>query len=355
MIDLWDVIIVGSGPAGSAAGIVLARANLKVLLIEKKKLPRHKICSGLVSRSCQTVLKKKLGLTIPQAICSRPRKGKGIKVQFRMNTDRIKIPDRFYNVWRRDFDYWLVIETNKAGVTVEDETELIDISENDEITVKVKYRDQMSGEKKEKDVRTKYLIGADGGMGPTRRRLYPDFKRKTAIAYQEYWTGKVNLDPRYFHAFMDTSLSSGYAWCNFKEDQIIVGVYSEKGRNTRTFQQRFIEYLEESRGLQLERFIRREACGATDFLAKMPDFKSALGRNNCLLVGEAADLLNIMGEGIPAAVISSYNAANAILEHLQQSTTSINLVELYRQKNQKLIDTLTTNWHGFRKQAEQFL
>ena len=71
MSDPWDVIIIGSGPSGASAGLVLARENLKVLMIEKYKLPRDKICSGLVSKGSQKMLKK-LGLTFPEAIGTRP-------------------------------------------------------------------------------------------------------------------------------------------------------------------------------------------------------------------------------------------------------------------------------------------
>ncbi|MFX0136046.1 MAG: NAD(P)/FAD-dependent oxidoreductase [Candidatus Hodarchaeota archaeon] len=356
MHDIWDVIIIGSGPAGSAASIILAKANLKVLMIEKRKLPRYKICSGLISKSCQKVLKEKLGLTVPQVVCTRPRKGKGFKVQFKIGNDFIKIPDRFYNVWRRDFDYWLAIEANEAGTIVEDETKLIDIIENDEITIKVEYKDQRTGETKSKEYFTKYLIGADGGMGITQKQLYPDRKRKTVVVYQEYWTGKLNLDPRYFHAFMDKSLSTNYAWCNFKEDQIIVGVSAQNGGDAKKFHQVFIEFLEESYGLQLNRFIRRMGCFTTDYFSGNIDFKSSLGKNNCLLVGEAANLLNIMGEGVPAAIISGYNAGKAILEHIKQVPPDCqNLVEIYLEKNRKLVDMLTKNWDTFLKQVEEFL
>src|SRR5262249_40261528 len=42
----YDVIIVGAGPAGNAAAFALARRGVKVALIEKQTLPRHKTCGG---------------------------------------------------------------------------------------------------------------------------------------------------------------------------------------------------------------------------------------------------------------------------------------------------------------------
>ena len=40
----FDVIIVGGGPAGSAAACYAAKEGLKVLLLEKEEFPRDKVC-----------------------------------------------------------------------------------------------------------------------------------------------------------------------------------------------------------------------------------------------------------------------------------------------------------------------
>ncbi len=44
-----DVLVVGAGPAGSAAAIVLARAGLSVVLVDQRSFPRDKVCGdGLI-------------------------------------------------------------------------------------------------------------------------------------------------------------------------------------------------------------------------------------------------------------------------------------------------------------------
>ncbi len=44
MSDTWDIVIVGGGPAGASAAILLARQGLRVALCEGKPFPREKVC-----------------------------------------------------------------------------------------------------------------------------------------------------------------------------------------------------------------------------------------------------------------------------------------------------------------------
>lgn len=47
----FDVVIVGAGPAGSSAAILLARAGWSVALVEKESFPRRKVCGECVAAS----------------------------------------------------------------------------------------------------------------------------------------------------------------------------------------------------------------------------------------------------------------------------------------------------------------
>ncbi|MGH3248590.1 MAG: geranylgeranyl reductase family protein, partial [Trebonia sp.] len=52
-----DVIVVGAGPSGSAAAYYLAQAGLDVLLIEKSRFPRDKVCGdGLTPRAVKSLV-----------------------------------------------------------------------------------------------------------------------------------------------------------------------------------------------------------------------------------------------------------------------------------------------------------
>jgi menaquinone-9 beta-reductase len=55
--DDADVIVVGAGPSGSTAAYYLAQAGLNVLLIEKSRFPREKVCGdGLTPRAVKSLV-----------------------------------------------------------------------------------------------------------------------------------------------------------------------------------------------------------------------------------------------------------------------------------------------------------
>ena len=49
--DHFDAVVIGAGPAGSAAAILLARAGWKVALVEKQRFPRRKVCGECIAAS----------------------------------------------------------------------------------------------------------------------------------------------------------------------------------------------------------------------------------------------------------------------------------------------------------------
>lgn len=56
--ELFDVCIVGAGPAGSTCAFYLGQAGKKVLLVDKRKFPRDKICGDAVCLNAQVHLSK---------------------------------------------------------------------------------------------------------------------------------------------------------------------------------------------------------------------------------------------------------------------------------------------------------
>ena len=67
---MYDVIVVGAGPAGCTASKVLAEKGYKVLLVEKFRMPRYKSCSGVLIKKSMDLVKTYFGEDVPEsAMC----------------------------------------------------------------------------------------------------------------------------------------------------------------------------------------------------------------------------------------------------------------------------------------------
>src|ERR1700756_2651910 len=57
-MQLFDVAIVGGGPAGSSCAAFCALAGLQPLLLDREKFPREKVCGDCLNPSCWPVLER---------------------------------------------------------------------------------------------------------------------------------------------------------------------------------------------------------------------------------------------------------------------------------------------------------
>ena len=70
----YDAVVIGAGPAGGVAALGLARAGRRVLLVDKQRFPRPKVCGCCLNASALATLRRvgvgqRLDALRPHAIC----------------------------------------------------------------------------------------------------------------------------------------------------------------------------------------------------------------------------------------------------------------------------------------------
>ncbi len=117
---MYDVAIVGSGPAGATCAAFCARAGLRTLLLEREKFPRDKVCGDCLNPSCIPVLTR---LGIHDRVQALPH-GKLTRVDFvAIGGKTVSVllpPDAEIAVKRSLFDQLLMERAAEAGAEVRD-------------------------------------------------------------------------------------------------------------------------------------------------------------------------------------------------------------------------------------------
>src|SRR5215207_1217768 len=120
-----DVIVVGAGPAGSAAAYHLANAGLDVLLLEKTAFPREKVCGdGLTPRGTKQLIAMGIDIS-PEAGWIR---NYGLRIRGAGHVLQLDWPELAshpnYGLTRNrmDFDELLARQAVKAGARLYERT-----------------------------------------------------------------------------------------------------------------------------------------------------------------------------------------------------------------------------------------
>src|SRR5438309_6022958 len=134
MTENYDVLIIGGGPAGSAAATVLAEHGHTVLLLEREKFPRYHIGESLLPFTFHPL--QRLGLIEKMRHSAFIKK---YSVQFVSPSGRASQPFYFFNrydretvaqtwqVLRSEFDLMLLNHARESGAEVVEETTVTEL------------------------------------------------------------------------------------------------------------------------------------------------------------------------------------------------------------------------------------
>jgi geranylgeranyl reductase family protein len=297
LTPVWDVVVVGAGPAGTTLARALAKAGAGVLILEKETLPRPKTCAGGITTRAASLLDFDLSAVI-EAVPDVYR------FSYRLGEPEFKVWDKplVRTVTRARFDQLLARKATDEGAALRDGQPVTGIEYHDTQAIV----HTAAG-----DYRARVVAGADGARGMVARSFPHPLACEMSVGMEAEvfvepaklaeWKGILAIDyGDHLH---------GYRWVFPKADHLSVGSCGPL-RYAPRFRQHINALLESLfQPCRVERL--RSA------LVPIYTGSSGLVNGPCLLLGDAAGLVDAMtGEGIYYALRSAQLAAPVILNYL---------------------------------------
>jgi len=293
----YDVIVVGSGPAGACAAWRLAQAGVAVAVLEKAVLPRYKTCGGgIVGRAMQA---------LPLDVCHAVEQDCHIaQLNFppaglSFTTHR---PTPIVSMTMRDqFDFAILSASQAAGAAVHEHCAVENVSFHDDFVTLVTSAGSMSA---------KFIVAADGALSTVARIIGPADGRVLipAIEY-EVTVPHDRLDRFHGTARFDFGLlPQGYAWAFPKNDHLSIGVLSmaQRGSDLKQAMAHYLDLIGCGSVTKVERH---------GFVIPIRPRRGPFIDKRILLVGDAAGFADpVTGEGISFAIQSGLLAAQALID-----------------------------------------
>ncbi|UDY23979.1 geranylgeranyl reductase family protein [Nocardioides sp. Kera G14] len=212
-----DVLVVGAGPAGSAAATWAARAGLEVVLVDMAVFPRDKTCGdGLTPRAVHEL--SLLGLTdwVRTHPVSRGLRAHGFGQTLELPWPGGSLPDWGSAVARVELDGHLRDVAIKSGATALDGLKAVGVRREGERVAAVLFDGAEAGVRSE--IACRHLIVADGVRSPLGKVLGREWHRDTVygVAGRSYVASSRADDP-WISSHLELrdesdAVLSGYGW-----------------------------------------------------------------------------------------------------------------------------------------------
>lgn len=319
-----DVIVVGSGPAGSTCAAFLLRQGISPLLVDKEIFPRNKPC-GDGQAGVTTLMLEELGWL--DGLREIGFENKGIIAtgpDYTKVVVEAPLKGYRYNTSRRIFDDYCRRQAMKEGAEMLEDFWVYDLIIEDGIIkgVKAKYQGEFI------EVRSKVVIGADGSHSIIAKKIGMFVEKDTDVAVVgRCYYEDVDIEP-YNYIHFDENVLPGYVWVFPLRDNVVnVGLGFNRNFYVRSERKPLEEYLDiwiESSpyGAALKGKRRvgefggwRISFGSFGSEGSIPNYAPG-----CLLIGDAGSMvMPLTGEGIGPAMVTAKMVAGLCREALDKN------------------------------------
>ncbi len=310
---MYDIIIVGAGPAGTTAALYAEKMGLKSILVDKSTFPRDKICGDALSGKTIRMIRELNLLSeiskLKGAQINRITFGSPSNKQFDLYLNKVnkdQSQKKGFVIPRKIFDNYL-FEKAKAVTETREGFKVIEIINNKNIVSGIIGIDK---EGKKESLNAPIVLGCDGPFSIVARKLnlYKMDMKHTSVAIRCYYSGVNNLSDQIELHFLK-EVKPGYFWI-FPAGNGIANVGIGLSKTDAKKEKRTLSQILDT--VTNSKFFKQRFKGAKQ-LEKPIGWNLPVGtkhRNNhgngFMLLGDAAGLVDpFTGEGIGNAMVSA--------------------------------------------------
>lgn len=364
-MENYDVAVIGGGPAGSTAAILLTRAGRKVIVLERDKFPRFHIGESLLPFSMATFarlgLEEKLRAGFAEKYGGEIAEAGGEKAtKFYFKDGFGARTDRSYQVLRSDFDKMLLDHARESGAEVCEEITVDDvIFSADHCEVGMKRRDG-----RQREVRAKYVIDASGrnsiiGTKFKLKKNYEHLKKLSLFAHYEGVERESGIDGTLTR--MVRTLRSWFWVIPLKGDRTSIGIVleAEDFKNSKLAAEEFFERALAEQPLLRDRIGEGRRVSQVYTAADFSFRNTKLVGDRWLLAGDAAGFIDpVFSSGVFLAIFAGEKAADALHEAIDRPHRRRRLFASYERAVNRAMDVylrFVDSWYAGKEFIEVFL
>lgn len=351
---LYDVLVIGGGPAGASVATRLAQLGRRVKLVEKERFPRFHIGESLLPFSIPLFEKLGIGRVLAERFLVKHAAefvtGDGLVARrYPFAEGVLGGPGFAYEVDRSEFDQILLENAASKGVDVEQGSEIVNFRIDPEDGVEVSVRGAEGNVRTE---RAKVLVDASGQRALVASRLSlrcMDDQLKNFAVFSHYRGAQRASGDREGDITI-VVVPEGWWWViPLRDDRTSLGFVAPartlagKKPDERFFAAKIAEapYL-------TQRFANAESVAPVRAISDYSFVSQRVTGNRWLLVGDAAAFLDpVFSTGVYLGTLSAFRAAEALDGALAKSRFEGGQLLQYERWLRGLVEQYRSFVHGF--------